>query len=113
MLSVVLDDALELRRQLNAGLDPNTVVEGGIGDLGIIWQIFGDAGGNQIRAGLVRMINDPALYKNAERHDDAYGTSNLLMWAVTSQATKCAKLLVKSGRIRTSKTKQERRPRSS
>ncbi len=97
LLTVVLDDVAELRRQLKAGLNPNSLFAGGIGFLGITWQIFGDPGDQQLRSGLSRVADDPSLLKRAKRDDGARGTSNLLMWAVMSGATKCAKLLLKSG----------------
>jgi ankyrin repeat protein len=95
LMDICTDDVRALRARLDNGLNPDTLLPGSIGILGIPREVFFD----RLKAGtdLTAQLTSGHFVPKLSELDSLAVGATLLMWAVAAQAAKCVKLLLERG----------------
>lgn len=92
LLAIVVGDAQALSEMLEGGLDPNTMIEGGLGLTGVTFE-----------ESIAQMMKPPQpgervrLTQSTEEEDAAMEGTSLLMWATATMQADCIRTLLDRG----------------
>lgn len=94
LIDIALGDVKELKRKLASGLDPNLVIEGSVGQLGLFRANYIDT---LVDHGSIEKMLESGILPPRDELDRQIGGASLLMWAVAAKNSSLAKVLLDYG----------------
>jgi len=97
LLDIVLGDHEALENRLIEGLDPNTLIRGSIGLLGMAWSTFISRLQDQFDKESFAAFLNPDLIPDDQELEEMAEVSSLLMWAISAKQPKAVMVLLEHG----------------